>query len=111
LWLPISTGGNGYKFQNAASGRCLEARNGAVNGGAVALWDCSSTESNTRWAWGPANPGAFPFPDIQAIQSRVSGTTGYCLDVPGNSTAIGLALQTYRCNNTNAQLYWITTFQ
>lgn len=111
LWLPISTGGDGYKFQNAASGRCLEARNGAVSGGAVALWDCSSSESNTRWAWDASPGGQDAFPGIEAIQSRVSGTTGYCLDVPGDSTAIGLALQTYRCNNTHAQLYWITRFQ
>jgi hypothetical protein len=106
-WLPISLGGDGYKFENVSTGLCLEARNGAANGTPVALWDCSSGESNTRWAWDTSN-GEFPFPGISQIQSRVSGSTGYCLDVPGASTAIGLQLQIYRCNNTNAQLFWIT---
>ena len=106
-WLPISLGGDGYKFQNVATGLCLEARNGAANGTLVPLWDCSSTESNTRWAWDTPS-GESVFPNASEIQSRVSGSTGYCLDVPGASTAIGLQVQIYRCNGTAAQLFWIT---
>jgi Ricin-type beta-trefoil lectin domain-like len=56
-WLPISTGGNGYKFQNVAAHLCLEARGGAANGTLVPMGDCSSTESNTRWAWDQSSPG------------------------------------------------------
>ena len=94
-------------LQNVATGLCLEARNGAANGTLVPLWDCSSTESNTRWAWDtPSGEGVFP--NASEIQSRVSGSTGYCLDVPGASTAIGLQVQLYRCNGTNAQYFWIT---
>lgn len=107
LWLPISTGGDGYKFQNVATGLCLEARGGAANGTLVPLWDCSSTESNTHWAWDPP-AGTFPFPNASEIKSRVSGSTGYCLDIPGASTAIGLQMQIYRCNGTAAQVFWFT---
>jgi Ricin-type beta-trefoil lectin domain-like len=107
-WLPISTGGDGYKFQNVATHLCLEGRGGAANGTLVPLWDCTSAESNTRWAWDQSSPGADAFPGIEKIQSRVSGSTGYCLDVPGASTAIGLQVQLYRCNGTNAQYFWIT---
>lgn len=106
-WLPLSLGGDGYKFQNVGTGRCLEARNGAVNNGGVALWDCSSTESNTRWQW-PTVSGQAAFPGTHPIQSRVSNSTGFCLDVPGASSSLSLALQTYRCNGTVAQLFWIT---
>ncbi|HEU5391013.1 MAG TPA: hypothetical protein VFV73_34440 [Streptosporangiaceae bacterium] len=34
LWQPDSVSGIICKFQNIGTGRCLEARNGAVNGGA-----------------------------------------------------------------------------
>ena len=51
LWQPVSVSGDIYKFENIGTGRCLEARNGAVNGGAVDLWPCESSESNERWSW------------------------------------------------------------
>jgi len=109
LWLPIALGGNIYKFQNIGTGRCLEARNGAVNGGAVDLWDCSSGESNERWYWPPgANGGGSFSPGLNPIQTRVSGSTGYCLDVPGAALTVGLQMQIYRCNRTAAQTMWIT---
>jgi Ricin-type beta-trefoil lectin domain-like len=105
LWQPISLGGNGYKFMNVATNMCLEARYGAVNAMPVALWFCDSTESNTNWAWNGLNGNTFNNQGV--IQSRVSGTNGYCLDVPGASTAIGLSLQLYHCNNTYAQGFLI----
>jgi hypothetical protein len=107
-WQPISLGGVQYKFRNAGTGLCLEARFGAVSGKSVALWDCSSTESNTRWQWTPVGVPAFP--NIAPIQSRVSGSTGYCLDVPGASTAVNIQMQLFRCNNTNAQYFLISYF-
>jgi hypothetical protein len=106
LWLPISTGGRGYKLENVATGMCLEARFGAVNAQPVALWFCDSTESNTRWDWHNFGaPDDVTFGNQGVIESRVSGSTGYCLDVPGASTAIGLSLQLYQCNGTYAQGY------
>jgi ricin-type beta-trefoil lectin protein len=108
LWLPVALGGNIYKFENIGTGRCLEARNGAVNGGAVDLWPCESTESNERWYWPPsATAGGSPFPGPNPIQTRVSGSTGFCLDVPGAQTTPGLQLQTWRCNGTLAQQFWV----
>jgi hypothetical protein len=38
---------------------------------------------------------------------RVSGSTGFCLDVPGAQTTPGLQLQTWRCNGTLAQQFWV----
>jgi hypothetical protein len=109
LWLPISLGGDTWKFENVGTGLCLEARFGAVSGKPVPLWDCSSTESNTRWQW-PVAANVSSFPGIHPIQSRVSGSTGYCLDVPDESTAPRLQVQLFRCNGTGAQLFWITRF-
>jgi hypothetical protein len=108
LWLPLALGGDIYKFENVGTGRCLEARNGAVNGGAVDLWPCESGESNERWYWPPsATPGGSPFPGPKPIQTRVSGSTGSCLDVPGAQITPGLQLQTWRCNGTLAQQFWV----
>jgi hypothetical protein len=108
LWLPISTGGNGYKFENLATGLCLWAFEVGPphNGVPVTLSDCTVNDTNSRWAWIPF-PGGVIFPGIEPIQSRVSGSTGYCLDVPGASTAIGLQMQLYQCNGTDAQEFWI----
>jgi hypothetical protein len=39
--------------------------------------------------------------------SRVSGTSSYCLDIPGGQQVAGLAMQIYRCNGTEAQQWWI----
>jgi hypothetical protein len=66
LWLPLALGGNIYKFENIGTGRCLEARNGTVN-----------------------------------------GSTGFCLDIPGAQTTPRLQLQTWRCNGTLAQQFWV----
>jgi len=108
LWLPISLGGNIYKFQNIGTGRCLEARNGAVNGGAVDLWDCTSGESNERWYWPPGANGGNSFsPGLNPIQTRVSNSTGFCLDIPDAQATPGLQMQTWRCNGTRAQNFWV----
>jgi hypothetical protein len=110
-WLPIPLdGNNGYKFENAATQMCLEARFGAVNAQPVALWFCNSTESNTRWFWGQSDPGP-PFPDLGTIQSRVSGSTGFCLDIPGGSSTFALTPQLFHCNGTTAQLFMISVFE
>jgi hypothetical protein len=94
LWQPVSVSGDIYKFENIGTGRCLEARNGAVNGGAVDLWPCESSESNERWAWDQF-PGQDTFPGALPIQTRVSGSTGYCLDVPRRGSLSGS-----RCRST-----------
>ena len=142
LWLPLALGGDTYKFENIGTGRCLEARNGAVNGGAVDLWPCESTESNERWYWPPSqesgrrevqarqtrvSSGPEYGPDVPAahrraadevyrchgrlpIQTRVTQprqASGFCLDVPGARTTPGLQLQTWRCNGTLAQQFWV----
>jgi Ricin-type beta-trefoil lectin domain len=107
LWQPVAVGGDIYKFENIGTGRCLEARNGAVNGGAVDLWPCESSESNERWAWDQF-PTQDTFPGVLPIQTRVSGSTGYCLDVPWAQLTAGLQMQVYRCNGTAAQLMWIS---
>jgi hypothetical protein len=83
------------QLRNRGSGLCLEARNGAVNGGVVDMWPCNQI-SNENWAY----PNYF-----NSILSRVSGTSTHCIDVPGGSFANGLAVQLYRCNGTNAQSF------
>jgi hypothetical protein len=109
-WLPVSQGGDVYKFVNAASGLCLDARGGAAAGTPAELWSCSANISNTRWAWdNAASPPNPEFPGIAQIQSRVSGTTGFCLDVPSGQTLPGLQMQLLQCAHTTAQTMIIGT--
>ena len=46
-------------------------------------------------------------PDHPGHRGRVSGSTGFCLDVPGAQITPGLQLQTWRCNGTLAQQFWV----
>jgi hypothetical protein len=91
-----------YKIENRAiGGWCIEA-NAIADGSAVPLWPCSSTESNLRW-----NPFDAGF-GLTGFQSRISGSFGHCLDVPGAQTAPSWSMQVYGCNNTSAQRFVVT---
>jgi hypothetical protein len=72
-----------------------------VNGTPVQQWTCNSI-SNENW-----EPGEDLGDDIPPLFSRVSGTSSYCLDIPGGQQVAGLAMQIYRCNGTEAQQWWI----
>jgi hypothetical protein len=88
---------------NRASQLCLRARgpNGPANGLEIMLWACNSI-TDLNWDFGP-NPGSLS-PNFE-LRSRISGSTSFCLDVPGASGAIGVALQLFQCNGTVAQLW------
>ena len=99
-WEFQSQGGGVIKVANRAiSGWCIEA-NAIANGSAVPLWPCSSTESNLRWVFVDYGIG------FGRLESRISGSTGHCLDVPMGQTLPGLWMQVYRCNFTNAQRFF-----
>jgi len=108
-WVPISQGGDVFKFENVASGLCMDAHGSASDDVPVIMWSCTANISNTRWQWPiPSNHLQDTFPGLNPIQSRVSGSTGFCLDVPLAQTLPGLQMQIQRCNGTAAQDMWIT---
>jgi ricin-type beta-trefoil lectin protein len=75
----------------------MDVAGGAASGTPIDLWPCNSI-SNERWSW----PHNFPDKDWP-IRSQVSGSSSYCLDVPGASTQAGLGVQIYWGNNSLAQ--------
>jgi hypothetical protein len=95
-WVEIPQGGGVDKFENRAIGWCLYTDT-VFDGSIIALWDCNANISNTRWVWTHNNIWG-----ISQLQSRISGTSGHCLDVPGRQTLAGLRLQLYGCNGTSA---------
>jgi hypothetical protein len=94
-WNRVSESGGVFHYQNVLSGLCLDARGSAANGTPVQLWACN-TITNENWQ---------PVDGNNELQSRVSGTSAYCLDAPGAQTTAGLALQIYSCNGTVAQIW------
>lgn len=100
-WRAVPMGGNIYHFVNTLSGLCLDARGKAVNHTPVQQWTCNKI-TNENWESPDVASDVIP-----PLISRVSGTSSYCLDVPGGQTSAGLAVQIYRCNGTLAQL-WFT---
>jgi len=88
------------RFVNQGTGLCLDARGGATNGTPVQQWTCDSI-SNEKWA------AANSLPAVTQIVSRVSNTTSHCLDDPNGSTEPRTAMQTFKCNTTSAQVWFV----
>jgi hypothetical protein len=102
----LGSGCGVFRYVNVGSGLCLRARGltGPANGEQIMLWTCNQI-SDLNWTQHSVDiPGRADLLGF-TMESRISGSTGYCLDVPGASGAIGLALQLYRCNGTVAQLW------
>jgi hypothetical protein len=100
-WVEVTVSYDIFHYQNVLSGLCLDARGGAANHTPVQQWTCNSI-SNEDW-----QPGEEEDDDIPPLTSRVSGTSSYCLDIPGGQATAGLAMQIYRCNGTEAQQWWL----
>jgi hypothetical protein len=84
-------------LMNGLSGLCLDARGSADNKTPVQQWPCDQI-SNENWeAVGTSNK--------ETLKSRVSGTSNYCLDIPGGNTTPGISTQIYSCNNSASQTW------
>jgi hypothetical protein len=94
-----------FYWVNRGSQLCLRARGltGPANGEQIMQWACNWI-SDVDWVY-----GSDPIANTFIMESRLSGSRGYCLDVPGASGAVGLALQLYRCNQTVAQIWQAPT--
>ena len=98
-WLWINTGGGSFHLENALSQLCLDARGGAANHTPAQQWTCNQI-SNENW-----EPVVIANGGGTRLVSRVSGSSGYCLDIPGGQQTVGLAMQIYVCNGTVSQAW------
>jgi hypothetical protein len=99
-WIYLNVGSGDFQFMNAETGLCLDARGGAANHTPVQQWTCDGI-SNEKWqVFAPAK-GSQSAP----VESRVAGSNGFCLDIPGGQAIVGLAMQIYVCNQTVSQLW------
>ncbi len=96
-WMYVATGGGSFHLENALSQLCLDARGGAANRTPVQQWTCNQI-SNENW-----EPEVNPKGGGAPLISRVSGSSSYCLDIPGGQQTAGLAMQIYVCNETVSQ--------
>ncbi len=100
VWILIAVGNGSFHLMNALSGLCLDARGSAANGTPVQQWTCDQI-TNENWDL----PGIAGAPYKTFLKSRVSGSSNYCLDVPGGNSTPGIAMQIYSCNNTTSQIW------
>jgi hypothetical protein len=101
-WLAIQVGTNHYRLANQFSGLCLQAWDGAFNGGRVLQDTCNFSSSN-QFNTNQSLPG---FRVI--LESRIGfQDNGFCVDVPGAQAIDGLALQMWECNGSDAQRWTI----
>jgi Ricin-type beta-trefoil lectin domain-like len=102
-WEFVQVSGTTYGFLNQASGDCLFAFIGAENGAPMGLNTCR-TVSNEQF------DAHASLPNVTELESKIGfSDTGFCLDVPGASTAAGLQVQLFTCNGTLAQR-WVVGF-
>lgn len=97
IWMTLPNGVS--HLMNGLSGLCLDARGAAADSTPVQQWPCNQI-SNESWE----AVAAVGTPDKEILKSRVSGTSNYCLDVPGGSSA-GLPAQINSCNNSASQIW------
>jgi ricin-type beta-trefoil lectin protein len=90
-----------FFWRNRGSQLCMRARGltGPANGEQIMLWACNQI-SDVNWVFGRS-----PIAGTFVLESRLSRSTGFCLDVPGQSQTPGQALQLFRCNQTVAQIW------
>lgn len=103
-WVFHRLSGTRYRIENELNHRCLDALGGATDGTRVVHWPCVSI-SNETWDTGVTLTG---FPTMVTVKSRVAGTTSHCLDVPGGQLfTLGLPMQIWGCNGTDAQIWFL----
>lgn len=102
VWIMIDVGNGSFHLMNGLSGLCLDARGGAANKTPVQQWTCNQI-TNENWEF----VGVAGAPNKAVLKSRVSGSSSYCLDVPGGNSAPGTAMQIYTCNNTTSQIWQV----
>ena len=100
VWILTDVGNGNFHLMNGLSGLCLDARGSAANGTPVQQWTCGQI-TNENWEF----VGIAGSPNKTTLKSRVSGSSDFCLDVPGGNTAQGISMQIYRCNNTISQIW------
>ena len=102
VWILTDVGDGSFHLMNGLSGLCLDARGGAANKTPVQQWACNQI-TNENWEL----VGVAGAPNKAVLKSKVSGSSSYCLDVPGGNSAPGIAMQIYSCNNTTSQIWQI----
>jgi hypothetical protein len=99
--------GTRYHFLSQQSGYCMDAFGSVFNGSRVLQVSCARV-SNEEWNTGRALPIPAGQPGDVSLQSRAGNKdTGFCLDEPAQSPAIGLRMQLWGCNGTFAQRWFV----
>jgi Ricin-type beta-trefoil lectin domain-like len=87
-----------FYVQNHGSGLCLNATRRASHA-EITQWECNWI-SNVDWSIHNS-----PVPGTFVLESRISGSRGFCLNIPGGSGGPGQGLWLYECNDTRDFLW------
>jgi len=96
-WKFTARATNHYEFLNQGSGGCLDSFGPAANETPMVTGECkkiSNEEFNTNRS----------LPAVTILEARIGfRNTGFCVDVPGGESTVGLAVRLWVCNGTPAQ--------
>jgi len=103
-WQFVATGGGYYGvISRRAPWQTLD-----VTGGAGATGDGAKIQ---LWGWGPPGGANQQWKPVSLGGGRyklIARHSGKCLDVPGQTTELGVQLQQWTCNGTVAQSFQLT---
>jgi hypothetical protein len=102
-WFITGVGDGTVQFKSVIdSGKVWDVSNVSKSPGA-AVWIWSNGQgANERWWLEPVSYSANVADGNYSIKNYNSGK---CLDVPNSSTSVGVQIQQYTCNGSNAQKY------
>ena len=96
----VSVGSDGYcTIKSIASGLVLDVRNGsAANAAIVQQWEANGSDAQ-KWIVSRNQDGTY------SILSKLVASDGtrFALDIPGGNASVGVPIQIWGCNGTNAQ--------
>lgn len=99
MWDVIDRGGGFVSFKNVNSGKCLDNRFDAFNGGRVGQWSCDANNPAQQFTVSVNSDGTY------RIDSRQSGL---CVEVTGGSSGNGATVQQWNYVGVPNQKWTIT---
>lgn len=91
----VSSGGGPGSTIVGPGGKCVDVSGNdvGVDLAVVQLWDCGALAADQQWS-------------PSALSNRALSTLGRCMDIDGNSTALGTKIEIYDCNGAGGQ-QWV----
>ncbi|MEV6397954.1 RICIN domain-containing protein [Streptomyces sp. NPDC051907] len=105
LWEAVPQFGSAFELRWAGNDNCLEVAGGDAGRGAKTQLGACSGSNQTRWQLDLVDPVRMLY------QLRPTHAEDRCLDIPSSDVVQSKPLQSWSCNQTDAQLWRVKQIQ